>query len=66
MAFRLGDFAICGLWSNCSESLLCPRHFRSMMVGGCTRGEGPLLPLRAQHAITTWLPDTMTLQMLLT
>ncbi|WP_416613782.1 hypothetical protein [Phaeobacter sp. JH20_13] len=38
-----------GHWSAGSESSLCPAPFHSMMVGGCTRGEGQLFLVRLRH-----------------
>ncbi|WP_161787069.1 hypothetical protein [Leisingera daeponensis] len=39
-----------------------PHLFRSMMVGGCTCGEGLLLSLLVQHGIAARLADPKTLQ----
>jgi hypothetical protein len=53
------------LWRSRSEMALRPHLFRSMMVSGCTCGEGLLLPLLVQHVTALHLPDPATLQMVL-
>ncbi|APG47163.1 hypothetical protein [Phaeobacter porticola] len=45
-----------------AEGRFVPHHVRSMMVGGCTCGEGLLHPLLVQHGTAVRLADFTTLQ----